>query len=52
MTYQEITEHIKSLRKDLELAILSNSLKEINYFEIELMVAEDYLDRMIDKGRR
>jgi len=49
MTYQEITQRIESLKKDLALA---TSPDEINYFAMELMVAEDYLERKIAKGRR
>jgi hypothetical protein len=49
MTYQEITKRIESLKKDLELA---TSQDEINYLELELMVAEDYLEVKIAKGRR
>jgi len=49
MTYKEITQIIESLKKDLALA---SSPDEINYFGIELMVAEDYLERIIDKGRK
>ena len=49
MSYQEITSKIKELRRSLELASTSD---EKNYFEMELLVAEEYLERTISRGRR
>jgi len=48
MNYEKLTQLIKDLNKDLELA---SSCQEIAYFERELLVAEEILEKTINKGR-
>lgn len=48
ITYDELVTKIKNLELDLKLA---STPEEISYFENELLVAEEYLAKTIDKGR-
>ena len=49
MTYEMLINKIKSLRTSLKYA---QTQEEINYFEMELMVAEEYFERIMSRGRR
>lgn len=49
MKYGDLIKLIADLKSSLDAAVAK---EETNYFGMELMVAEDYLERMIAKGRR
>ena len=48
MTYNDFITQIAETRRDLELATTQD---EINYFGLQLMVLEDRLETIIDRGR-
>ena len=48
MSYNELTAKIASLHKDLDLA---SSNAERNYFEMEILVAEEVLERGLGRAR-
>jgi len=49
MSYNELTSRIKELETNLKLA---QTPEETNYWGMELLVAEEILEKTISKGRR
>ena len=49
MTYTQLQNKIKELRKELQNAV---SVADIHYYEMELMVAEEVLERTLSRGTR
>lgn len=48
-TYDELVSRIEQLRQDLAHA---STQEEANYFGMELLVAEEYLEHVMARGRR
>jgi len=67
LTYKQITEHISKIKENISIledrldtecksaesnsCIAKTLLEELDKQEMALMVAEDYFDRVIDRGR-
>lgn len=48
-SYLDLQNQLKALYKDLSL---STSKEQRNYLEMEILVREEYLARVIERGRR